>query len=648
MTIKKKVWLSIIISVIIVLTGLFIIPSTSQKVIRDFNDRYRMISILNDLNHTTYMFTKGDIQYGEIMKKYDEAFAYAQKMNLTDLANILREGKEMIKTMEDLFKRNEEIEKQVWYYSEDSYQQSKKYTEDVVAKMLKGEEVSEMEKKVIVGAHTNTTFSLMIREKFLELEQDIGKAKDLFAFLDKLIENSKKSMEQLKGSALVELPKRATINNKKIKELTNEYVQNVENIGKLKDELSSKLMAKTKEIADEIQSSISADIKRMFIISLMVFLILTGVVFFIIVNIVMRFMKDMNKLFKAIDSLSTGDLTVRLDITRKDEIGAMGERFNKAVETLQGMVGDVVKVGKDVENMAGELSNVSEEMKRSLNEVLSRAKDLIEGASESAQSVSASAKEMTTGIEEIATSAQNLSISAQGLSEKSQVVKEAAERGNEAVQGISEMVEQTNARVKETDAVVSELVGHAENIETILETITSIAEQTNLLALNAAIEAARAGEAGKGFAVVADEIRKLAEESKKATNQIAQTLTLTREGVEQARQKTNEVVKQVEASVGQVNVAIEAFKDIQLHVNEISSMINEVTASSEELSATSQEMNSSAATIMDSMVKVANGIEELSVLYGKLKEAGGIIGDMSGRLMELVKILKKNVDKFTV
>ncbi|RKX54500.1 MAG: hypothetical protein DRP30_02050, partial [Thermotoga sp.] len=87
MTIKKKVWLSIIISVIIVLMGLFIIPSISQKVIGNFKDRYRMISILNDLNHATYMFTKGDIQYGEIMKKYDEAFAYAQKMNLTDLAN---------------------------------------------------------------------------------------------------------------------------------------------------------------------------------------------------------------------------------------------------------------------------------------------------------------------------------------------------------------------------------------------------------------------------------------------------------------------------------------------------------------------------------------------------------------------------------
>ncbi len=115
MKIRSKVWLSIGISIGVVLVGLFLIISISRKVIGNFENQYQMVSMLQDLNQKSYMFTKGDMEYGKLVKEYDEAISYAQERNYSDIVSLLQDGKKLIKNMHDLFERNSEIKKQIKY-----------------------------------------------------------------------------------------------------------------------------------------------------------------------------------------------------------------------------------------------------------------------------------------------------------------------------------------------------------------------------------------------------------------------------------------------------------------------------------------------------------------------------------------------------
>lgn len=341
MTLRSKSWLSIGISVGVVLVGLFFIIYTSQRVIKNFENKYQMVSMLQDLNQETYKFTTGDMEYEKLIKEYDEAISYAQKLNCSDIVSLLQDGKKLIKNMHDLFERNNEIKRQIWYYTEDSYRQSKKYTEDTVAKLLKGEEVSDMEKKVLVDAHMNTTYSLMTREKFLELEKDISKAEEFLSYIDSLIESSTEAMKRLKGLAVAELPRKATENNTMIKELAIEFIQNVKLVNKLRNELNDKIVAKVESTVNKVERDLKKDVTKISLTSIIAFSVLAAVLFFIIFNIVMGMVKTIGEISEAISALSKGDLMVRLDIDRKDEIGKMSEQFNTAIENIRAAIGRV-------------------------------------------------------------------------------------------------------------------------------------------------------------------------------------------------------------------------------------------------------------------------------------------------------------------
>jgi methyl-accepting chemotaxis protein len=354
--------------------------------------------------------------------------------------------------------------------------------------------------------------------------------------------------------------------------------------------------------------------------------------------------KPINFIVDKAEKIASGDLTVRIDYSSKDEIGKLAAALDKMVLALREIATTIERDSQTVKQEASQVAAVSEEVSATIEELTAQ----VDSVNSNVNNASAAIEEMTSGIEEVAASAQNVAHASQKLSEEAQKVSQLANEGQKAILSIADVIVQTREKADVTFQIVEKLSESAKNIGEIVDTINSIAEQTNLLALNAAIEAARAGEAGRGFAVVADEIRKLAEESKQATQNIANILRGIVDNSMKASDATKETVEIVNKAYSESSLVKSQFEQILQSIVRMSQMTENLAASAQEQSAAAEEMSSAMDSASKSMVSVVEQMNEVTMAIKQQADAISNVARTAENLDDIAEKLVETVRRFKI
>ncbi|GAB2876415.1 methyl-accepting chemotaxis protein [Uliginosibacterium flavum] len=299
------------------------------------------------------------------------------------------------------------------------------------------------------------------------------------------------------------------------------------------------------------------------------------------------------------------DLTLRVPQRGQDELAQCGLALNKMLERFQSIVKDIYTQSESLAMQSGSIASALSQVGRSA-----------EVQSSSASSVAAAVEELTVSVTQVGDAAQE----AQHLAGSS---LSSAETGRRAVQQGNEQLQRTSVRVNETAQALEELGARSTAISGIVQTVKEIADQTNLLALNAAIEAARAGEQGRGFAVVADEVRKLAENTTRSTEQINDLVKLIQASSAKAISDVRGVVEefggqlalaqQADTAISEIRTAADQTSEVSARINEAlreQSAASQLIAQQVEQIAHMCEQNNRAVVDVDRSTQVLNGLAD--------------------------------------
>lgn len=358
------------------------------------------------------------------------------------------------------------------------------------------------------------------------------------------------------------------------KEVSKELRSSIEGIRvPLKEVLEEMDERAMKSYADGIKSLESNSFKLKIALTLAALLACGfGIGFsFVIIRQILGSVGAVNEVAK---KASGGDLSKEAPIYSKDEIGEMAASFNQMIRSLREMVGRVNSATVTVTDGSKELSQTVQNINERIGEQSNRASQ-----------AAASSTEMSQTVIDVARNASNIAASA------TEAMKTARE-GKEIVDGTVNEVQEIASTVSGLSGAMSSLGDRSKQIGEILNVIRDIAEQTNLLALNAAIEAARAGEQGRGFAVVADEVKKLAERTAKSTVEIGTIINTVQQETESAAQAMKESLERVYRGADLSRQAGESLARIVSSVNDLQGMVQQIASSTEEMSAVAEGINS--------------------------------------------------------
>lgn len=363
-------------------------------------------------------------------------------------------------------------------------------------------------------------------------------------------------------------------------------------------------------LSEVYETSDNLTIKTIFIniVLVLIFMILG----WIISSLITRPMQEMTEELENISS-GEGDLTKRIDIQSANEVGLMAGAFNKFIGTINDLINQIKDSSLRVDEVSTETNSVSNQIQT-----------ISENQSTAIEQVATAFNEMVATSKEVA---NNCTLAANAADEG----RTQASQGNAFIEETVQSVQTLEKIIGESNDAMNHLAGQSQNITTILDTIRGIAEQTNLLALNAAIEAARAGEQGRGFAVVADEVRTLAGRTSESTEEIDNLLNSLKEQTITVSEKLGSSLEHSKQSVDTTQKTKSVFESIQTSVGTIRDMTTQIASAAEEQRDVAEGINQSIIAVHDEATKANNASENSKENAERLKELAERLTALVGR-----------------
>ncbi|WP_340479189.1 methyl-accepting chemotaxis protein [Vibrio anguillarum] len=484
--------------------------------------------------------------------------------------------------------------------------------------------------------------SYFIKLKDAELITSDALASSDVAFVDKAVTMNKKAVTHL-NYAYRGLSTQLPELKKTFDDLVQKFSQDIGQKGGVLDQHNSYLLAKTalyENIAnlaievdkamtildsfnDTATDGLNASLReagevykqgviKAIVIGIAVVLVATGIGY----HIAQSVRKPLNRILKTLEGLTKGDMTQRIEIRYNNEFSRLSGHINSLADNLHHILVQLNDASENLTNTANHNQTTS-----------SKAQSQLSTQREQTASVATAMTEMAHSVQEVAQSAQS-------SLEMVQKVESASESGRKIMSDNITTINQLETRLNQSVDAVGELQKMSSQIGSILDVIRNIAEQTNLLALNAAIEAARAGEQGRGFAVVADEVRVLAKRTTDSTSEIESMISNLQSSSSSASTVIESCMTDMELSVEQASTANSAMEEIQALILEISQMSTHITQAAAEQSETTGD--------------IARSIEDINLIADGSYQAMSQIAQASANLTQLANQQNELVHRFTL
>jgi len=373
------------------------------------------------------------------------------------------------------------------------------------------------------------------------------------------------------------------------------------------DGLEKQVAAMDKKVGEALSSAVIGSVTTS--------LIALAIIVFLALIVVRSIIQPLKSAVAAMNDIASGDgdLTRRLEVNGKDELGQLATAFNSFGDQVHGLVERVLSSTRTLNEASTEL-----------NQIMGEAEQGVERQKSESDQVATAMNEMTAAAQEVANNASEASDAADHANVQVSDAQGLVHQTIEVIGGLSEQVE-------EGVNVIEKLGSDSRRIDSVLEVIREIADQTNLLALNAAIEAARAGEAGRGFAVVADEVRTLASRTQKSTQEIQETIERLQTGAGNAVKLIGSISERSEATVTETRKVNDALQKINQAVGTINDMNTQIASAAEEQTSVSETINQNIHEIVAITEQTAQGTYRAGLATQRLKALAADMSDQVSR-----------------